>query len=197
MAGIFFYIRSQKIPFRELADVVAPVVFLAYGLGRIGCHLAGDGDYGLPTTSWVGTIYAEGTAKPTYVYAEYFERYPEERVKWHYDSLKAIPAGTDVLGQRITRFDEVTPAHPTPIYEFIAAFVLFQFLWRKRQAFEKQAGKLFGLTMILLGIERFAVEFLRINPLYAGLSMAQWISIGLVIAGGILFSKKQKAGAKQ
>jgi prolipoprotein diacylglyceryltransferase len=44
-------------------------------------------------------------------------------------------------------------------------------------------GNLFGIYLILAGIERFSVEFIRINPLYAGLSQAQWISIGLIIFG--------------
>ncbi len=194
--GIMIYLRAQKITFKQLADVVAPAVLLAYGIGRIGCQLAGDGDYGIPTHAAWGTIYAEGTAKPTYVMKPYFERFPEEGVMWNYDSLKAIPAGIDGLGQRITRFDEVTPCHPTPMYEFLTVAICFGFLWRMRGKYQSSQGKLFGLTLIVMGIERLLVEFLRINPLYAGLSMAQWISIVLVLLGWWLWSAKQKVTTK-
>lgn len=181
--GILLYIRKQKISFRQLADIVAPTVLIAYGIGRIGCQLAGDGDYGIPTHAAWGTIYAQGTAKPMYVLLPYFEQYPEERIEWKYDSLKSIPAGIDGMGQRITRFDEVTPCHPTPIYEFLAAALAFAFLWSKRKQYQSLPGKLFGFTLIAMGVERFLVEFMRINPLYAGLSMAQWISVALVVLG--------------
>jgi len=54
-------------------------------------------------------------------------------------------------------------------------------------------GQLFGMYLILAGIERFFVEFLRMNPLYAGLSQAQWISIALAVSGGIIYSLKKRS----
>jgi phosphatidylglycerol:prolipoprotein diacylglycerol transferase len=191
--GIFYYIRSKKVSFRKFADMIAPVVFLAYGIGRIGCQLAGDGDYGYPTHSVVGMHYSQGTAKPTYVLEPYFERYPEERAVWKYDSLRTITAGKDVMGQNITAFDEVVTCHPTPLYEMAAAFIGFAFLWSRRKKYETQQGKLFYLTVIFMGIERLAVEFIRINPLYAGLSMAQWISVVLIVCGTVILLRKQPA----
>ncbi|HET9135126.1 MAG TPA: prolipoprotein diacylglyceryl transferase [Candidatus Kapabacteria bacterium] len=192
--GIFYYIRKKKVSFKKFADMIAPVVFLAYGIGRIGCQLAGDGDYGIPTQSLVGMHYTMGTAKPTYVLEPYFNRYPEEALKWQYDSLKAIHTGTDALGQQVNRFDEVVTCHPTPLYEMAAAILAFVFLWSKRKKWESQQGKLFYATIILMGIERLLVEFLRINPLYVGLSMAQWISILLIICGSVMLLKKQPTG---
>jgi prolipoprotein diacylglyceryltransferase len=188
---IILYVRKQHLPLKEVADVLAPIVFLAYGIGRIGCQLAGDGDYGLPTTSPVGMIYANGTVKPTSAFAEHFEKYPDERAFWKYDSLKSIVVRVDDLGQRVTRFDEVTPCHPTPLYEFAAAFIAFVSLSRIRKKRTTQPSYLFALTIVLMGVERLAVEFLRVNPLYAGLSMAQWISIAL-IGGGFYIMLKNK-----
>jgi phosphatidylglycerol---prolipoprotein diacylglyceryl transferase len=46
---IWLYVRSKKIPFLRVADSAAPSLILAYGIGRIGCQLSGDGDYGIPT----------------------------------------------------------------------------------------------------------------------------------------------------
>jgi len=54
-------------------------------------------------------------------------------------------------------------------------------------------GQLFGVYLILAGIERFFVEFLRMNPLYIGLSQAQWISVALAITGTILFLSRKKS----
>ena len=193
--GIFIYLRKHKLSFYAFADMIAPVVFLAYGIGRIGCQLAGDGDYGIPTKLPWGAYYSHGTAKPTEVLKDYFQKYPDERIELKYDSLKAIPAGVDGMGQQYNRFDEVTPCHPTPIYETLAAAICFAFLWSRRKKYEVHAGKLFGLTIILMGIERFLVEFLRINPLYFSLSMAQWISILLIIYGSYLFYTRKTSGA--
>ena len=74
------------------------------------------------------------------------------------------------------------PVHPAPLYETVIALVFFSILWSMRKNIRID-GNLFGIYLILAGIERFCVEFIRINPLYAGLSQAQWISIGLIIFG--------------
>ncbi len=194
--GILIYLKKKNISFKKFADIIAPVVFLAYGIGRIGCQLAGDGDYGIPTREPWGMHYSMGTAKPTYVLEPYFAVNPAERKAWAYDSLKAIPAGTDALGQQVNRFDEVVTCHPTPLYESIVAIACFIFLWSRRKKDETSPGKIFYITLILMGIERLLVEFIRINPLYAGLSMAQWISIAMIIAGTILLLRVKPATVK-
>jgi len=197
-AIIYWYLKKQKLSFKAFADAIAPVVFLAYGIGRIGCHLAGDGDYGIPTKSVLGMHYSDGTAKPTHVFEPYFDRHPDKRAEWKYDSLSAIKVRQDDMGLIVTQFDEVATAHPTPLYEFAAALLAFLWLWSKRAKWQLQEGKLFAATVILMGIERLLVEFLRINPLYLGLSQAQWISIGLTIIGSAMFMryKSRIASAK-
>ena len=92
MVAVYVYIRAKKIPFLKIWDCLGVALILAYGVGRIGCHLAGDGDYGTPTTLPWGTIYAQGTAKPASMLRGYFEAHPEEREVLHYDSLKVITA---------------------------------------------------------------------------------------------------------
>ena len=54
------------------------------------------------------------------------------------------------------------------------------------------AGALFSIYLFLAGLERFLVEFIRINPEYGSLSQAQWISIGMMVLGGWMFSKLRK-----
>lgn len=38
--------KRNRIPIRVAADISAPALAIAYGVGRIGCHVAGDGDWG-------------------------------------------------------------------------------------------------------------------------------------------------------
>lgn len=146
IAAIIFYARRKGIQFLVLADAAAPALILAYGIGRIGCQLAGDGDYGIPTDLPWGMAYPNGL----------------------------VPTNEIV--------------HPAPVYETLASVAAFFMLWRLRKKYP-QIGAIFGLYLILAGIERLLVEFIRINPLYMGLSQAQWISIAMIIFGGWLFNK--------
>lgn len=45
--AIVWYVRSHDLSVSHVADAAAPGLMLAYGIGRIGCHLAGDGDWGI------------------------------------------------------------------------------------------------------------------------------------------------------
>jgi len=162
IVGIAYYVRSKNIPFLLVADAASPGLILAYGIGRIGCHLAGDGDYGFPTTLPWGTDYSAGTYPPSAA----FRNFPE--------ITSQFPNG--IVPDSIA-------CHPTPMYEFVLAAIIALFLWRIRGRFSTH-GMLFSLYLILSGLERFVVEFLRLNPkMLLGLSQAQVISVGLMIAG--------------
>lgn len=50
--GVWWYVRRQKMPLVHVADAVAPGLILAYGLGRIGCMLSGDGDWGIINSAY-------------------------------------------------------------------------------------------------------------------------------------------------
>ncbi len=183
MIAVYLYIRRKKVPYLRFLDALGLALMIAYGVGRLGCHFSGDGDYGYPTTLPWGTIYAQGTAKPSYALDEYFREHPDQRAFWHYDSLRVIPAGVDKLGSRFSRFDEVTPLHPAPVYELILAVIGFVILLRLRTR-NYPDGKMFMIYLILSGVFRFAIEFMRLNPrLLAGLTEAQLFSIVVIIAG--------------
>jgi phosphatidylglycerol---prolipoprotein diacylglyceryl transferase len=81
MIAIWLYLRVKKIPFLFIADGAAPSLAIAYGIGRIGCHLAGDGDYGLPTSLPWGTNYENGTVPPSIMFRE---------VKWQNNFLEEL-----------------------------------------------------------------------------------------------------------
>ncbi len=185
---IYLYIKRKGLRFSLFADMISPVVLLAYGIGRIGCQLAGDGDYGIPSKLPWAMSYPQGTAKPTYTLIDFFKTHPIERAQWHYDSLAAITVGKDMMGSRISRFDEIVTVHPAPVYETIFCVIAFILIWNNRKKFDTEPGKVFSIVMVVMGIERLLIEFIRINPLYWGLSMAQWISIAMIIVGGYMLA---------
>lgn len=90
------------------------------------------------------------------------------------------------------------PRHPTPIYEAIAATLIFWYLWRVG-AKSRQTGQVTGLYLIWMGIERFLVEFIRINPKsFFGLTNAQAASLVSIVAGSIiLISVRRRAAGVQ
>ena len=183
---IWLYIRKKKVPFLFIADATSPSLILAYGIGRIGCQLAGDGDYGIPTKLPWGMNFANGTVKPHYALIQYYKDHPEQAVKDNYAHLSAQVIRTDNYGT-ITKFDEVIRLHPVPIYEFLLALIIFYVLWKLRKK-DWVDGKLFMLYLILAGLERFVVEFIRLNPrLMLGLSEAQLISVVMMIIGALGF----------
>lgn len=183
LVSVIWYVRRKKLPLLQFLDILGVALVLSYGVGRIGCHLSGDGDYGIPTTLPWGTIYAQGIAKPTYTLADYFVEHPAERAAWQYDSLRVIPAGLDRMGHPMTRFDQVTPLHPTPIYELLLGIAGFGVLLALRRR-PWPDGAVFMLYLLMASVSRFAVELLRLNPRLAlGLSEAQIFSIVLFAAG--------------
>jgi phosphatidylglycerol:prolipoprotein diacylglycerol transferase len=166
---IFLYIRRKKLPFLRVADAAAPTLILAYGIGRIGCQLAGDGDYGIPTKLPWAMGYPDGTVSTLAA--------QNPQLKEHFIKLfpgEAVPL--DIM------------VHPAPVYETLAAVAIFGFLWYLRKK-QMPMGMLFAVYLMLAGIERLMVELIRLNPLYLGLSQAQWISVGMILLGGFLLWK--------
>ncbi len=84
------------------------------------------------------------------------------------------------------------PLHPTQLYESLAEAALFAvLLWRIRRP--HAAGTIIGLYLILSSICRFVIEFYRFHEQATqfGLSLTQWLSIGLLLLGvWILLNRK-------
>ena len=92
-------------------------------------------------------------------------------VPWAVAFPKGLPPTTD-------------PVHPTQIYEVILMGLVFFVLWKLRKR-NTPDGWLFSILIILAGIERFLIEFLRSttpSPI-PDLSVAQLIAIGLIVIG--------------
>lgn len=82
--------------------------------------------------------------------------------------------------------------HPTPIYDMFFLSISFLILWKNRKK-ELAPGFQFGLYLILVGVGRIITEFYRTTPIVAlGLTMAQWISIGLITIGTIIIIRGQR-----
>ena len=75
--------------------------------------------------------------------------------------------------------------HPTPIYELLGALLITWILWRRGGPERpKPIGQITGEYLILTGIARFLVEFIRINPrILWGMTNAQLASLGAVVFG--------------
>lgn len=152
----------------RVADGLAPALMLGYAVARLGCHFSGDGDYGMPTKLPWGVDYSHGIVPPSVA----FRGFPNIE--------KYFPGGI---------VPNNTLLHPTPIYEFLAGLLIFYFLWKIRKQVRPD-GKLFMIYLVLAGLERLLVEFIRLNPrLFLGLSEAQLISIPLIVVGvgGIIY----------
>ncbi|MBN1398888.1 MAG: prolipoprotein diacylglyceryl transferase [Bacteroidetes bacterium] len=174
--SVYIYSRKKKIPFLTITDAISPALILAYGIARIGCHLSGDGDYGFPTTLPWGTNYSNGTVPPSVAFIDFPEVYNQ------------FPGGV---------VPDNLPCHPTPVYEFLICSAMFLVLWSIRKK-PLPTGMLFMFYLVLAGLERFTIEFIRINPRIAfGLSEAQLISIIMITIGSIgsvILYKSSKKG---
>jgi phosphatidylglycerol:prolipoprotein diacylglycerol transferase len=169
LATIFIYLYSKYIgvSFKIISDATSPGLLLGYGVARLGCHFAGDGDYGFPTSLPWATDYSKGTYPPSYA----FKPFPE--------ISRNYPNGI---------VPDTTLCHPTPVYEFLVCSFLFLLMWRYRNKM-KPDGTMFAVYLVLAGFERFAIEFFRINPrVFVGLSEAQLIAIVLMVFGSLLLA---------
>ncbi|PSR00249.1 MAG: diacylglyceryl transferase [Bacteroidetes bacterium QS_9_68_14] len=163
--SIVWFLHRYDLSARPFADAIAPGLMLAYGIGRIGCYLAGDGDWGVCSNlankpSWI----------PAWLWSENFEG--------------------NILGAPATVIENCPPAatgtYPTMLYEFAASVLIFGALWALRKHPYK-GGWLFSLYLVLSGAWRFLIEKIRVNPAYdlLGLTVtqAEVIAVGLMLLG--------------
>ena len=212
--ALYFYAKKYQIPFIHLCDASAPGLMLAYATGRIGCQVAGDGDWGILNSAMISS--PEGkliTATPEQYAAvlnHYNHFYAEQFSTAGIHALSVKPIWGlpnwlfgynyphNVLSEGIGfadchgNFCNYLPisVFPTPFYETLICLVLFGILWFFRKKF-KVAGRLFAVYLMLNGFERFMIEKIRVNTKYTDLpfqpTQAELISSALFIAGIILY----------
>jgi phosphatidylglycerol---prolipoprotein diacylglyceryl transferase len=145
--GVIAWMYWRKALNLVTVDMCATVLALGYGIGRIGCQVSGDGDYGIRSSLPWAMGYPHGTV-PT-------------------------PPGVTV--------------QPTPVYETLAMCLLAYFLWKLRD--RVRPGVILGLYLVLSGLERLLVEFIRRNKeVLAGLTTPQLESVVLMAIGVVLLA---------
>lgn len=183
-ATLFYYVRKNNLPAGKYLDMGGLAGSIGYPVGRLACQLAGDGTYGTPTNLPWGTIFANGTHKPTQALADYFSRNPHKAEMWNYNELSNNIFGSDRFGA-ITAFDANVAMHPAALYTFIAGIIVFGLLWGYRRRFHPP-GMLFSAAVLLMAVQRFLIETIRLNPrILFNLTEAQIISILLAIGSVI------------
>lgn len=155
----------RRVPVQWTGHLVAPALAAAYAIGRVGCFLVGD-DYGRPTSLPWAVAFPEGLPKTT-------------ALSMQLEFNLAVPAGVAP--------DTLLAVHPTQLYEVLAMFAAFVLLWRWRTR-EKGTGWLLGVYLVLAGLERFLVEFLRAKDdrFLGPLTLAQAVSLALMAVGTFL-----------
>jgi phosphatidylglycerol:prolipoprotein diacylglycerol transferase len=168
MIAAAIYARRHKAPLPLMLDAAAPALMLAYGIGRIGCQISGDGDWGVAVTSpapgWL----------PVWLWAQTYEG--------NIAGIEIPPPGV----------------YPTPLYETLMAFAAFGILWTLRKH-AHAPGWLFGVYLLLAGVERFLIELIRVNATYSIFGMqvtqAQLIATGCIVAGIIVMARRRGRSA--
>src|SRR6266487_5611297 len=188
--AIWFYAKKHKIGFWHLNDAAAPALMLAYAIGRIGCQVSGDGDWGIYNSAYV--VDTSGKVIPGNV--NFFNQSLFAHGQFflsQFSRLDAVPhlslakpsflqflpdwvfaynfphnvndTGIPIEGC-IGKYCNQLPAavFPTSLYETVICLILFFILWSLRKKL-KVPGTLFAIYLMMNGIERFSIEKIRVN----------------------------------
>ncbi|MEZ4941637.1 MAG: prolipoprotein diacylglyceryl transferase [Saprospiraceae bacterium] len=191
IAVVSFIVR-HKIPFLPAADAVAPALTAGYGVGRIGCQMSGDGDWGIvnqaPKPDWMSAL-------PDWMWST---TYPHNVLNTpHTDPVSSVPIDgcTWEYCMQLSM-----PVYPTPFYEVVMMLLIFGILWVLRKPL-KAPGLLFFIYLALIAVERFLIEKIRVNVHHdvfgMRMSQAEIISVGLLLVsviGSIYVVRRYKSG---
>jgi len=158
LAGLVL-LRRWRIRVRPFLDAIAPALMLGYAIGRLGCQIAGDGDWGMAADMALKPGWL-----PTWLWAQTYDNNI-------YGELIAAPG-----------------VYPTPVYESMMALGCFAVLWAMRRH-PFQAGWLFSAYLLLAGIERLLIEQIRVNvkfELYGvHFTQAKFIAVAFIAMGAV------------
>ncbi len=215
--ALWYYFKRNNISFINVADACAPGLMFAYGWGRMGCQVAGDGDWGIVNSAFVSN--ADGTVQLANSSAAFYRTIADNANYYvgQFGSLDNVQHAAvkpflglpnwlfaytyphNVNNEGIPLFGCTwdnycnhlpIPVFPTPVYEIVTCLILFGILWSVRKKIITP-GRMFAVYLILNGIERFLIEHIRVNTKYHFLGLnptqAEIISLGLIIAGAVIF----------
>ena len=228
--AVCWFAYKKGIKISHLVDAAAPCLMIAYAVGRIGCQVAGDGDWGIPNSAYSSdaygnlslaapgdfektiqknsTYYLEGkvldsTGKSVFVTDRIYSslsEVPHKSVrgvsflpKWFF--AYSFPQnvnndGIPIPGVKEDHYSVLPqPVFPTSLYETVLCTFLFLVLWAIRKKITTPLI-MFGIYLILNGVERFVIELVRVNKAYNvsnfTLSQAQEIALMLILSGIVL-----------
>ena len=179
--SVIWYAKKYNINTKYLIDSAAPGLILAYGVGRIGCQMSGDGDWGIdnlaPKPEWMSFL-------PDWMWSYTFP---------HNVINAGIPI-EDCTGNFCMEL--ANPVWPTAFYEVVMSITIFSILWAIRKHI-KVPGSLFFIYLAFNGVERFFIEKVRINTEYnilGGITQAEIISFCLFLTGiiGVIYLYKTR-----
>ena len=221
---ILLYAKKHKIGILYLCDATAPVMMLAYAIGRIGCQVSGDGDWGIMNSAFISTPTGQVVAATPQQFTQvlvanqgfYINQFKSLEAAhhlavqpfWHLPNWlfgynyphNVINEGIKIQGCNGQYCSQLpVPVFPTAFYEIVVCGILFIVLWLSRKRL-KLAGQMSGLYLILNGLERFTIEQIRVNTKYEALpfqpTQAELIALVLIIGGIVLLWTATKKPAK-
>ncbi|MCX8473281.1 MAG: prolipoprotein diacylglyceryl transferase [Sediminibacterium sp.] len=168
-AIIIYYLKKKNIPIAPFTDSALIGLLLAYGIGRLGCHFSGDGDWGI-----VNPYDKPYTWLPDWLWSYH---YPNNVIN------DGIPIqGCDWQYNRVL----VQGVYPTSVYESIFMISAFFILWKIKEKITRP-WEMTSIYLIINGVERFLIEKIRVNHPYdwgfIHPTQAQVIAVIFVITG--------------
>jgi prolipoprotein diacylglyceryltransferase len=212
--AIAYFAKKNQIPFLHLADAVAPALMLAYAVGRIGCQVSGDGDWGVINSAFITDTNGHVVTATAQQFTDalqqhhgfYFREYKAladvhhltlQPVSWLPQWLFGYTYPHNVINEGLPLLNckgdycNALPlaVFPTPFYETLVSSIFFVILFSYRNKI-KTTGMMFGIYLMMNGFERFWVEKIRVNTVYdiAGFhpTQAEIISSFLFITGLVI-----------
>ena len=217
--ALWYYARKIKLDFRHLCDAAAPALILAYGIGRLGCQVSGDGDWGIYNSAYI-TNDSYKVVGATVPFEESVIKY-EDHINSHFEKNAPIPHKSFVapsflpvwlvaynypknvnnVGITMKGCDDnycsvlPMPVFPTPVYEFFMAIFIFLIIWGLRKRYIVPLS-IFSIYLMLNGIERFMIEQIRVNSKYnwgwLQPTQAEILAVCIFLCGLLMFIFRKK-----
>jgi len=180
LLGLIIYIKSKKLSFYKIADLLVAGIPLGYTFGRLGNFINGELWGRVTSVKW-GMVFP---------YA------PGMSLKLEWVRKLANKTGISVVGQSTVNL----PRHPSQLYEAffegLFLWILIWFVFRKRKKFD---GFLLSVYLVGYGVIRFIIEFFRqpdsdIGFIILKFSMGQILSSFMILLGILIYflAKNQK-----
>lgn len=189
--AIYYYAKKNNMAFIHLCDAMAPALMLAYAVGRIGCQVSGDGDWGIVNSAFI----SDGNGHTLPATAQQFnDALLQNHMYFAKQGMQSLDAvhrlnvhpflglpnwifgytyPHNVVGDGIKMINASgeyanalpLPVFPTPFYETLMGSIMFGILFFMRNKI-KTAGTMFGIYLMMNGFERFWIEKIRVNTTY-------------------------------